>query len=326
MSPPTPSRLSRNPGIALDTPVVIDTDPGIDDTLALLLALNSPELDVRGIAVTYGNTTVEHAHRNALEILRRTGKRLSVAISARRPLVRALATAHETHGPSGLGDAALPPAGVALDYVKPLDRLLAEQPGPVTLVTLGPVTGLALALRRDAGLVRAKVARHLAMIGNLRAAGNTTRYAEFNAWCDPEALREVLRAELPTELVGLDVTRKLVLTGPEIDRLGRQGDPQARWLSPALRFYRAFHQQYEQLDGCVINDVLPIAELIAPGVLEFESLLLAVDLESGETRGRTRIDPEGFRARMAMGVHPEVARRLLAERVFPAPAPVAAAR
>ena len=113
---PNASRSSREIGIALDVPVVIDTDPGIDDTLALLLALNSPELDVRGIAVSYGNTLVEHAHRNALEILRRAGKRLPVAISARRPLVRALATAHETHGPSGLGDAPVPPAGVILDY------------------------------------------------------------------------------------------------------------------------------------------------------------------------------------------------------------------
>jgi purine nucleosidase len=326
VSPPNASRSPREIGIALDVPVVIDTDPGIDDTLALLLALNSPELDVRGIAVSYGNTLVEHAHRNALEILRRAGKRLPIAISARRPLVRPLATAHETHGPSGLGDAEVPPAGVILDYVKPLERLLDEQPEPVTLVTLGPVTGLALALRRDPGVVRAKVARHIAMIGNLRAAGNTTRYAEFNAWCDPEALQEVLRAELPSELVGLDVTRKLVLTGAEIERLGRVDDPLARWLSRALRVYRAFHRQYDQLDGCVINDVLPIAELIAPGILDFESVQLTVDVEDGEGRGRTRIDPLGVYARMATGVRPEEAHRLLAERVLAAPVPAGAAR
>lgn len=312
--------------MVLDIPVIIDTDPGIDDTLALLLALNSPELDVRGIAVSYGNTVVEHAHRNALEILRRAGKRLPVAISARRPLVRPLATAHETHGRSGLGDAPVPPAGVILDYVKPLERLLDEQPDPVTLVTLGPVTGLALALRRDQTVVRAKVARHIAMIGNLRAAGNTTRYSEFNAWCDPEALAEVLRAELPTELVGLDVTRKLVLTGAEIERLGGMDDELTRWLYGALRFYRAFHREYEQLDGCVINDVLPIAELIAPGMMDFESLQLAVNLEEGEQRGRTLLDANGPRVRMATGVRPEVARRLLAERVLSAPVVAAAAR
>jgi inosine-uridine nucleoside N-ribohydrolase len=298
-------------------PVIIDTDPGIDDALALLLALHSPELDVRGVAVSYGNTVLENALRNCVEILRRARRRLPIAVSARRPLVRALAVASETHGVSGLGAAPLPATGVALDFVKPLDRLLADQRDPVTLVTLGPVTGLALALRRDPGLVRATVQRHLAMIGSLRAPGNTTRYAEFNAWCDPEALAEVLRAELPTELVGLDVTRKVVLTGAEIERLGSSDDELAGWLSGALRFYLEFHRQYAKLDGCVINDALPIAELIAPGTLGFESLRLAVDLEEGERRGRTRADPEGAAARMATTVRSEVVHRLLLERVLP---------
>ena len=313
--------LSRFP-----CPVIIDTDPGIDDMLALLLAIRSPELDVRGIAVSYGNTVVEHAHRNCVEILRRGGRRLPLGVSARRPLKRALTVALETHGESGLGEATLPPAGTILDFVKPLDRLLAEQDEPVTLVTLGPVTGLALALRREPRLVRAKVARHLAMIGNLKAAGNTTKYSEFNAWCDPEALAEVLRAELPTELVGLDVTRKLVLKGADIDRLGRVDDEMARWLHAALRFYLAFHRKYDDLDGCVINDVLPIAELIAPGTLTFEPLRLTVDLEDGESRGRTRIAADGAPARMATAVRHEVAHRLLVERVLPAAALAGASR
>src|SRR5207247_6067310 len=101
--------------------------------------------------------------------------------------------------------AELPPAGVILDFVKSLDRLLAEQPDPVTLVTLGPVTSLALALRGNPQLVRAKVARHIAMIGNVGAQGNTTRYSEFNACCDAEALGVVRRVELPAERAALRV-------------------------------------------------------------------------------------------------------------------------
>src|SRR2546430_13272320 len=128
--------------------------------LALLLALASPELELRGISVSYGNTVVENAYRNTVEIMRRAGKRITLGVGARRPLKRGLAVAHETQGASGLGYAELPPAGVTLDWVKSLDRLLIEQPEPVTLVTLGPVTGLALALRREPDLVRAKVARH----------------------------------------------------------------------------------------------------------------------------------------------------------------------
>ena len=119
-------------------PIIIDTDPGIDDCLALLLALNSPELDVRAISISYGNTVVENAYRNAVEILRKAKHtvRIPLGIGARRPLKRQLQVADDTHGPSGLGYAEVPPAGVILDYVRPLERLLAVQPEPVTLVTL----------------------------------------------------------------------------------------------------------------------------------------------------------------------------------------------
>ena len=293
-------------------PVIIDTDPGIDDMLALFLALASPELDVRGISVSYGNTVVEHAYRNAVEILRRAGRRTTLGVGARRPLKRPLAVARETHGESGLGYAQLVPAGVILDFVKSLERLLAEQPQPVTLVTLGPLTSLALALRSDAELVRAKVARHIAMAGNIAAQGNTTRYSEFNAWCDPEALDVVLRAELPTELVGLDVTRQAVLAPPEIARLA----PQARWIQDALRFYVEFHKRAEGLDGCIVNDIVPIAALINPSVLAFEEQRLVVDLEDGDHRGHTRVDPTGARVRVATRVDMAAVRPLLAERVF----------
>ena len=296
--------------------------------LALLLALASPELDVRGISVSYGNTVVENAYRNAVEILRRAGKRTTLGVGARRPLKRPLAVARETHGDSGLGYAAVPAAGVTFDFVRSLERLLAEQPQPVTLVTLGPLTGLALALRSDAALVRAKVARHIAMVGNIAAQGNTTRYSEFNAWCDPEAVDIVLRAGLPTELVGLDVTRQAVFTAQELTRLAGTGAPQARWIHDALRFYVEFHKQYEQLDGCIVNDILPIAALVDPRVLGFEEQRLVVDLEDGEHRGHTRVDPGGAPVRVATRVDMTLVRPLLSERVFrwaarPGPTPIA---
>lgn len=304
--------------------MIIDTDPGIDDTMALLLALQSPELDVRGISVTYGNTVIENAHRNAVEILRRLGRRLPVAASARRPLKRPLAVALETHGATGLGHAALPPAGVVLDFAKTLFDLLRAQPAPVTLVTLGPVTGLALALRRDAVLVREKVGRHLAMIGSIKAAGNTTAHSEFNAWCDPEALGIVLGAELPTEMVGLDVTRSCVIPGKDIRRLAEVEHPMAHWIADALRFYLDFHKEYDRLDGCVIHDILPIAALVEPAVLQFEPLRIQVELEDGEPRGRTRVDPDGSRVDVATGVDPAPVLELLYERVLPWLAPAGA--
>ena len=284
--------------------------------LALLLALNSPELDVRGISISYGNTVVENAYRNAVEIVRKVKHpvRVPLGIGARRPLKRPLHVADDTHGPSGLGYADVPPAGVILDYVRTLERLLEAQPEPVTLVTLGPVTSLALVLRANPGLVRDKVGRHIAMIGNIEAAGNTTRFSEFNAWCDPEALATVLAAEIPTEMIGLDVTRKIVIKGNEVNRLAEQSP----WLHDALRFYVEFHKKQEGLDGAVINDVLAIAYLIQPDVLTFSDLRLAVSLDDGQSRGRTRLDPKGAFARVAMDVHPPPVRRMLFERVLPA--------
>lgn len=295
-------------------PIVIDTDPGIDDCLALLLALNSPELDVRGISISYGNTIVENAYRNCVEILRRAKHRarVTIGIGARRPLKRQLQVADDTHGPSGLGYADVPPAGVILDYVRPLERMLEAQGQPVTLVTLGPVTSLALVLRANPALVRDKVGRHVAMIGNVEAPGNQTRFSEFNAWCDPEALATVLAAEIPTEMIGLDVTRKLIMKGTEVERLAQQSP----WLHDALRFYVEFHQKQEGLDGAVINDVLAIAYLLQPDVLTFSDLRLAVDLEDGQSRGRTKLDPKGSFARVAMDVHPPPVRRMLFERVL----------
>jgi inosine-uridine nucleoside N-ribohydrolase len=296
-------------------PVIIDTDPGIDDCLALLLALHSPELEVRGITISYGNTVIENAWRNAVEIIRKVRHpvRVPLGIGARRPLKRQLQVADETHGPSGLGYAELPPAGVILDYVRPLERMLQAQPGPVALVTLGPVTSLALVWRANPALVREKVARHVAMIGNVEAAGNQTRFSEFNAWCDPEALAAVLGAEIPTEMIGLDVTRKVILTGDEVERLAER----SRWLHDALRFYVEFHRGREGLDGAVINDVLAIAYLLQPDVLTFSDLRLSVGLDDGQSRGRTKLDPKGWFTRVAMAVNPAPVRRLLFERVLP---------
>ena len=299
-------------------PVVIDTDPGIDDALALLLALASPELDVRAITVTYGNTLVEHAHRNAIAILRYADRRIPIGVSARRPLRRPLAVARETHAASGLGYAAVPAPGSVLDFMRPLERVLAESPEPVVLITLGPLTGLALALRREPAVVKAKVRRHIAMAGTLTAPGNTTRYSEFNAWCDPEALAHVLEAKLPTELVGLDVTRPIALSAAEVGQLGEVDDPKARWLHDALRFLVAFHKEYERFDGCMLNDVLPVAALIDPEVLTFRPVRLAVELNDGENRGRITESVMG-RVALVATESPSVprVRALLLERVLP---------
>jgi len=296
------------------TELIIDTDPGIDDCLALLLALASPELHVHAIVSVYGNTTLEHATRNAREIVRRAGSQVRVVAGASAPLARPLVTAAETHGESGLGHAELPPAEPVDPNPEALLEVMARLDEPVTLVTLGPLTNLAVALAADPVLVRTRIRRHLAMAGNLAARGNTTPHGEFNVWCDPEAADRVLRAHLGTQWVGLDVTRQLTLMAEDVE--GIKKTERDRWLRNALQYYVEFHRDFESLDGCVINDPLVIAQLLSPGTLTFKEVTVRVHLGEGDERGRIVAEDDGTPTAFATGVRPERAIELLRARVF----------
>jgi inosine-uridine nucleoside N-ribohydrolase len=270
-------------------PLVIDTDPGIDDALALILAARAPEARLLAVSTSYGNTTVDRATRNARLVLARAGRPVPVFPGADRPLVRPLVTAKETHGPEGLGDhGALAPEPVVPTGTSILDALRAAGE-PVTLVTLGPLTNLALALRKEPAFLRSRVTRHVAMGGNIAAAGNSGGLAEFNVWCDPEAAAEVLDARLGTELVGLDVTRRLVITAPGVERLANHPDPEAQWLGRLLGFYVRFHHHVEGLPGAVINDPLAVALALEPSWGTVETLRLTVNLAQGTGRGETTV-------------------------------------
>jgi len=296
------------------TELIIDTDPGIDDCLALLLALASPELHVHAIVTVYGNTTLENATRNALEIVRRSGRTVSVVAGSPGPLERPLVTAAETHGDTGLGYASLPETEPVEPEPEALLEVLAQLEEPVTLVTLGPLTNLAVAIAADPVLVRTRIRRHLAMAGNLAARGNTTPHGEFNVWCDPEAADRVLRAHLGTQWVGLDVTRHLTLMAEDVERL--KTTERDRWLRDALRFYVEFHRDFEDFDGCIINDPLVIAQLLTPGTVSFEEVGVRIHLGEGDDRGRVVAEEDGTPTAFATGARPEHALELLRSRVF----------
>jgi purine nucleosidase len=266
----------------------IDTDPGIDDALAQLLAARARAARLGAVTVTYGNTTLDRAVRNARFVLDRAPSDAPVLAGWDRPLRRPLITAKETHGAEGLGDHDdLPPAAVPTPSARALLVALERTGGPVTLITLGPLTNLALALREDPALVRRLVVRHVMMGGNIAEAGNTGPLSEFNVWCDPDAADEVLRAGLGTEMVGLDVTRRLVLPAAAVAKLARHADPDARWLGRLLGFYVRFHEEYEGLHGAIINDPLAVALALQPAWGRAERRTLAVDLGDGADRGRT---------------------------------------
>lgn len=269
-------------------PVVIDTDPGIDDVLALLLACRWPRCELRAVAAVYGNTTLDLAARNARIALVVGGKPdVLVLPGADQPLVRPLIVARETHGPEGLGDHTH--AAPARTHASPSalrDALVAAR-APVTLVTLGPLTNLAQALRHDRDFVKSRVTHHVMMGGSIAARGTATPQAEFNVWCDPEAAALVFAAGLGTAMVGMDVTRKLMLPAAAVAKLAGHADPDARWLGHLLGFYVRFHREYEQLEGAVINDPLALALAIEPAWGTAAAMPVRVDLSDGESRGRT---------------------------------------
>ncbi len=269
----------------MTTPLVIDTDPGIDDALALLLASRARRARLAAVSVTYGNTTLDRAARNARLVLGRGPSAAPVFPGWDRPLARPLVTAKETHGPEGLGDHEPAPAEPVRASATGIIDALRAAPGPVTLVTLGPLTNLALALRADPAFVRSRVSRHVAMGGNIAAAGNSGGLAEFNVWCDPEAAAAVLAARLGTELVGLDVTRRLVIRAAAVEKLARNPDPDARWLGRLLGFYVRFHEAYEGLAGAVINDPLAVALALEPTWGRAERMPITVNLAPDAGRG-----------------------------------------
>jgi purine nucleosidase len=298
--------------------IVLDTDPGIDDALALLLAARASAARLEAVSVTYGNTTLDRAARNARLVLARAPSDAPVFAGWDRPLRRALVTAKETHGPEGLGDHDdVPAPDPATPSRRGLLEALCAAGGAVTLVTLGPLTNLANALDEDPALVRRSVARHVMMGGNVEAAGNTGPFSEFNVWCDPEAADAVFRARLGTEMVGLDVTRRLVLPAAAIAKLATHGDPQARWLGRLLGFYVRFHEEYEGLHGAVINDPLAVALALEPAWGRADRMPIRVDLGEGEERGRTAPGGPGD---PAVAVYKEVdlppVHRLLLEHLF----------
>jgi purine nucleosidase len=273
--------------------ILFDTDPGIDDACAILLALASPELSVEGLSVVHGNCSLEQATVNALSVLElANASHIPVARGCELPLVQPSLLAPETHGDSGLGYAKLPgprakPIGQhAIDFL--IEKILAT-PGEITLVALGPLTNVALAVRQEPRIVEA-VKELIIMGGAIRYEGNTTALAEFNTYVDPHAAHIVYHAAIPTTLVPLDVTYQCVLTPNDVRRLQRLDSPLTKFVADATRFYMEFHEEFQKIEGCVINDPLALALTFAPELCTYQELPVDVDLSGGISMGKTVAD------------------------------------
>jgi inosine-uridine nucleoside N-ribohydrolase len=265
-------------------PIVLDCDPGHDDAIALLLALASPELEVRGVTTTYGNQTLEKTTENALRVLELVGREdVSVAAGADRPLERERVVAAHVHGESGLDGPALPPARTA-PVSDDAAAFIAER-RPLTLVATGPLTNVARYLDEHG----ADGVERVVLMGGAIAEGNYTPAAEFNVWCDPEAAQRVFSSGLEVTMVGLDVTHKALL-GPELEQRLRAAGRIGTFVAELNVFFSRYHRRTYGWEGAPIHDAVAVAYLIQPELLEMRHRNVEVELESELTRGRTVVD------------------------------------
>jgi purine nucleosidase/pyrimidine-specific ribonucleoside hydrolase len=306
-------------------PVLIDTDPGIDDALALLLAFRSPEWRVEAVTTVAGNVPVELGTANTRRLAGVAGVAPMVAIGARGPLVGPLVTATHVHGDDGLGGLAhaLPEAPVEAHPGDAADLLIAcarRWAGELVVVALGPLTNLAVALERDRAAL-AGVRAVVVMGGAAAVGGNVTAAAEFNVFVDPEAAHAVLAAGLPLTLVPLDVTSQVVWPAARIDRLAGTSGSTVAGLAAALAGRGLALARAEGAPGIVMHDPLAVAVALDPSLVEAPLLPVAVETTGGLTRGATVVDrrpgraPSGPACRVALRVDAGRALRLFEERV-----------
>lgn len=273
--------------------VIIDTDPGVDDTMAIMLALASPELRVEGLTIVFGNVGVEQCARNALAILEVAGRAdIPVAVGAGKPLVRPYhGHGSLVHGRDGLGETGFAgtrpiPDRRAVDFL--LSRI-SEEPGELTIVALGPLTNLALAVSVEPRLSR-WVREVIIMGGAVATRGNATPVAEANIHNDPEAARIVFHAGWPVTLVGLDVTHQVMMSPAYLERLTAARSPVTNLIAKITPFYLEGYLRRVGLEGFYVHDPTAMAMAIRPALFEAREVYVDVVTESERALGQTIAD------------------------------------
>jgi purine nucleosidase len=314
----------------MTTPVILDVDTGIDDSLALLYVCASPEAELVAVTCVGGNVDAYQVERNTRSVLELAGRLdVEVALGRDRPLIRPVETTPETHGPQGLGHAELPPPSRPLSDRNGVDLLIEEarrRPGEITLVTCGPLTNLAVALITEPALPTL-LKGWVVMGGAYRLPGNTEPTTEWNIHCDPEAAKIAFSAwgESATAhghgrpvALGLDVTELAKILPEHVVALARAAgsqpddtlalargedpmratrsvasNPIVRYVADALRFYMEFHAHYDGFYGAFIHDALTVAAALDPSLIRTRPATVDVELAGTLTTGETVTDWRG---------------------------------
>lgn len=272
--------------------ILYDCDPGHDDAVALMLAAGSPELELLGVTIAAGNQTLDNTGRNACHVLQWLGREeVPVYTGCGRPMVRDRVTAGDIHGETGLDGPVFPPLRKKPEpehAVSFLVRTLLNSQGDVTVVTSGPMTNLAMALRMEPAV--AEKIRRIVLMGGSYTNGNVTPAAEFNILADPEAAHVCFTAGRPVTMIGLDVTRK-VLCYPEIvERMARADTCASRLFVDLMGHFCRTQKEVFGWEGGPLHDPVTIASLLDPTLVVTKPMNVRIDLSHGESYGRTNCD------------------------------------
>lgn len=278
--------------------VIIDCDPGIDDSLAIMLALSSPELDILGITITAGNAPLKQGFENAKKVLNHMDRLdVPVFLGADKPLVKEYVDALDTHGEDGLGESFLPEIE---GYTQNINALEFYENTLTTtkcsVIALGPLTNLAQLAQKN---VKAfdQIEEIVSMGGSYKSHGNCSPVAEYNYWEDPEAAKIVYerlaKINKRIHMIGLDVTRKIVLTPTLLEFMERLNQKQGSFIRKITKFYFDFHWQWEHIIGCVINDPLAVAYFTDRSLCSGFNAYTDIETD-GITRGQSVVDSYGY--------------------------------
>ncbi|MCB1637915.1 MAG: nucleoside hydrolase [Thiothrix sp.] len=270
--------------------VIIDTDPGIDDAMAIFAAMGEPGIELLGLTTTFGNVSVDQATRNALTLLEMAGRTIPVVRGAERPLYRtAMPYPDFVHGADGFGNLNLPaPQGRAVgqDAAAFMVEQVLQHPGEVSLVAVGPLGNLARALALEPSIAT-RVRQVVIMGGTIVEGGNVTPVAEANIYADPEAADRVMAADWPLTLVGLDVTQQVLLSRALFADIAAHNPRVGPFLQQAAEFYIRFYEtERDAVDGCFGHDISAVACVVRPELFGREQGSICVATE-GVAAGQT---------------------------------------
>lgn len=299
--------------------LIIDTDPGIDDAMAIFYAAAAPDISLLGLTTIFGNVTTEIATRNALRLLEAAGLDLPVAHGAEAPLcLPPFAPSAQVHGAEGFGDIpAAEPKGapVVEDAADFLIRMARTHKGELVLCPIGPLTNIALAIQRDPEFVK-NLRRIVIMGGSLREGGNITSHAEANIYHDPHAAEVVFAAGAEVVMVGLDVTHRILCTQADFTAIAAQSPRLGGMLQTMSEFYLTFYETVGKFDGCSLHDPAAVIACTHPELFEMTALPVTVSC-SGETSGATQEAERGSRGdtSVCLGVDAKAVKALFLERL-----------